>query len=82
MCVLLVLERRGAALEGEAGEAAAAECRVCALCGSEFKIMGWYNRFFKRFFADTDYSPDCAVRFTGATEIVMGLMRILPCVPR
>ena len=39
---------------------------VCALCGSEFKIMGLYNRFFKRFFADTAYSPDCAVRFTGA----------------
>ena len=66
MCALFVLERRGAALEGEAGEAAAAECRVCALRGSEFKIMGLYNRFFKRFFADTDYSPDCAVRFTGA----------------
>ena len=49
-------------------EAAAAECRVCALCwcGSEFKVMGLYNRFFKRFFTDTDYSPDCAVRFTGA----------------
>ena len=66
MCVLLVLERRGAALEGEAGEAAAAECRVCALCGSEFQTMGLYNRFFKRFYADTAYSPDCAVRFTGA----------------
>ena len=26
-------------------------CRVCALCGPEFKIMGLYNRFFKRFFA-------------------------------
>ena len=65
-----MLERRGAALKEEAGEAAAAECRVCALCwcGSEFKIMGLYNRFFKRFFADTDYSPDCAVRFTGAAE--------------
>ena len=46
-----MLERRGAALEGEAGEAAAAECRVCALCGSEFKIMGLYNRLCKRFFA-------------------------------
>ena len=46
-----MLERRGAALEGEAGEAAAAGCRVCALCGSEFKIMGLYNRFCKRFFA-------------------------------
>ena len=46
-----MLERRGAALEGEAGEAAAAECRVCALCGSEFKIMGLYNRFCKFFFA-------------------------------
>ena len=26
-------------------------CRVCALCGSEFKIMGLYNRFCNRFFA-------------------------------
>ena len=51
MCVLLVLERRGAALEGEAGEAAAAECKgVCALCGSEFKIIGLYNRLCKPFF--------------------------------
>ena len=44
MCVLLVLERRGAALEGEAGEAAVRCAR-----GSELKIMGLYNRFFKRF---------------------------------
>ena len=43
VCVLLVLERRGAAaLESwRAGEA----------CGSEFKIMGLYNRFWKRPFA-------------------------------
>ena len=68
MCVLLVLERRGAALEGEAGEAG-----CCALCGSEFKIMGLYNRFFKRFFAETDFSPDCAVRFTGAALLVVTL---------
>ena len=28
--------------------------------------MGLYNRLFKRFFAETEFSPDCAVRFTGA----------------
>ena len=28
-----------------------ARSRVCALCGGEFKIMGLYNRFCKRFFA-------------------------------
>ena len=31
--------------------------------------MGLYNRFFKRFFAETEFSPDCAVRFTGAGKI-------------
>ena len=50
--------------EGEAGEAG-----CCALCGSEFKILGLYNRFFKRFFAETEFSPDCAVRFTGADNV-------------
>ena len=28
--------------------------------------MGLYKRFLKRFFAETELSPDCAVRFTGA----------------
>ena len=28
-----------------------ARSRVCALCGGEFKIMGLYSRFCKRFFA-------------------------------
>ena len=30
--------------------------------------MGLYKRFFKRFFAETEFSPDCAVRFTGAVS--------------
>ena len=41
-------------------------CRVCALCGSEFKIMGLYNRFCNRFFCRCDCSHNCAGRFTGA----------------
>ena len=32
--------------------------------------MGLYNRFFKRFFAETEFSPDCAVRFTGAAYTI------------
>ena len=38
--------------------------------------MGLYNRFFKRFFAETEFSPDCAVRFTGAPVIQC---HVMPC---
>ena len=39
-----------------------ARSRVCALCGGEFKIMGLYNRFCKRFF------PAVIVRTTAQAD--------------
>ena len=35
-------------------------------CGSKFKIMGLYSRFWKRSFAAVDRSQNCASVFTGA----------------
>ena len=51
-----------------------ARCGVCALCGGEFKIMGLYNRFCKRFFAavivrTTAQADSRAQRITCPAEV-------------
>ena len=45
----------------------------CAVQNSKLWVCIIPGRFFKRFFAETDFSPDCAVRFTGAALMVVTL---------